>query len=234
MLSHPYILFIDTETTGKPADWDAPVSDVEKWPHIVQVAWIIADSDGKEVAAHNYYIEARDYSIRKKAERIHGISEEMANQLGVTRKEALKALYKDLKRYKPLIVGHFIKLDLHMLQAGFNRAGLKNILRDYSVFCTMMATSEYMHLNHRNYPQLGELYQMLFKKRMENEHDAEGDARAVASCFFELVRREEVDDDVIREQSKKFKKTESKQRKTGCGLPAIFMFIIILTTAWLW
>lgn len=233
MISYPYILFIDTETSGKPSDWEAPPSDGSKWPYIVQIAWRICQPNGKLVTEKEFYIEAADYTIRKKAQRIHGISEEMANQLGVARKAALKALYKDLKQYKPLIVGHFVTLDLHMVQAGFSRAGIRNIIRDYDAFCTMRATSDYMHFNHRHYPQLGELYQMLFKRRMKGEHNASGDARAVEECFFELVRRGEVDDALIRRQSREFKRIQRKNRKTGCGLPLLIIILLIILTPWL-
>ena len=30
-------LFFDTETTGLPANWQAPMSDLENWPRLVQI-----------------------------------------------------------------------------------------------------------------------------------------------------------------------------------------------------
>ena len=33
-------LFFDTETTGLPRRWNAPVTDVDNWPRLVQLAWI--------------------------------------------------------------------------------------------------------------------------------------------------------------------------------------------------
>jgi len=233
MLSYRYILFVDTETSGKPTDWEAPPSDGSKWPHIVQIAWQVHDAAGALVHKKDYFIQARDYSIRKKAEEVHGITEEMANQYGVARKKALKDLYRDLKRYRPLIVGHFVTLDLHMIQAGFTRAGIKDILGDYDAFCTMRATSEYMPLNHRHYPRLGELYQMLFRHRMQDEHNAVGDVKAVAECFFELVRKGEIDDQVIRRQVREHRKDRRKQRKTGCGLPVLLISAVVMIMLWI-
>ncbi len=233
MLSHRYILFIDTETSGKPTDWEAPPSDDNKWPHIVQVAWRIHKAEGELLHTREFYITASDYTIRKKAARIHGITEEMANRLGVRRKEALRELYKDLRRYKPLIVGHFVTLDLHMVQAGFSRAGIKNIIPEYDAFCTMRATSEYMHMNNRHYPKLGELYQMLFRRKMQDEHNAAGDARAVSECFFELVRRGEVDEELIRRQSREHRSERRKRRRTGCGLPVLTLFLVIIFRLWI-
>lgn len=31
-------LFFDTETTGLPKNWKAPVSDLNNWPRLVQLA----------------------------------------------------------------------------------------------------------------------------------------------------------------------------------------------------
>ena len=32
------ILFFDTETTGIPKNWDAPVDKLDNWPRLVQLA----------------------------------------------------------------------------------------------------------------------------------------------------------------------------------------------------
>ena len=36
-------LFIDTETTGLPKEYDAPYTDIDNWPRLVQLAWIVYD-----------------------------------------------------------------------------------------------------------------------------------------------------------------------------------------------
>jgi len=40
-------LFFDTETTGLPRNWNAPVHNTQNWPRMVQIAWIIYDDGGK-------------------------------------------------------------------------------------------------------------------------------------------------------------------------------------------
>lgn len=233
MLSYEHFLFLDTETSGVPENWQAPTTDVDKWPYIVQIAWLIYDRQGKKIKEREFYIKAEDYKIKETSRQIHGITEEMANARGVARKEALKSLYRDLRQFKPLIVGHFVTLDLHMIQAGFSRSGIKNIIRQYPSFCTMQATSDYIHFSNRHYPRLGELYERMFKRKMDNEHSASGDARAVAECFFELVRRDEVDDALVQRQMKDREKDTRARNKKGCGVP-IFLLIIVILTYSLW
>ena len=33
----------DTETTGLPKEYDAPYTDIDNWPRLVQLAWIVYD-----------------------------------------------------------------------------------------------------------------------------------------------------------------------------------------------
>ena len=35
-------LFSDTETTGIPRNYNAPVSDLANWPRMIQIAWPLA------------------------------------------------------------------------------------------------------------------------------------------------------------------------------------------------
>jgi len=38
------ILFFDTETTGLPKNWKAPVEQLDNWPRLVQIAWQVYSS----------------------------------------------------------------------------------------------------------------------------------------------------------------------------------------------
>ena len=43
-----YLVF-DTETTGLPRNFDAPISDSDNWPRMVQIAWQLHDENGNLV-----------------------------------------------------------------------------------------------------------------------------------------------------------------------------------------
>ena len=45
MKNQDIYLFFDTETTGLPKSWKAPVTDTENWPRIVQIAWILSSKE---------------------------------------------------------------------------------------------------------------------------------------------------------------------------------------------
>ena len=42
-------LFFDTETTGLPKKWKAPVTDLDNWPRMIQIGWTLCNKEGKRV-----------------------------------------------------------------------------------------------------------------------------------------------------------------------------------------
>ena len=192
-----YLLFVDTETSGLPVDWEKPYHVAGNWPYIVQLAWIIYTREGEEVKRENHFIKANDYSISHISREIHGISEAFLQEHGSERKEVMQCIYNDLLHYQPLVVGHFMQLDYHMLGLGFYRAGLENPLKALPTFCTMVLTKDFWQLPGHKYLRLNELYFRLFNKNMPKQHDALEDAEATALCFFELKRRRDITDEII-------------------------------------
>ena len=72
-----FIIF-DTETTGLPVNYHAPVTDLENWPRLVQLAWECHAADGNLLEAFNYIIKPAGFTIPFASEKIHGISTERA------------------------------------------------------------------------------------------------------------------------------------------------------------
>ncbi len=48
-----YLIF-DTETTGLPKRWDAPITDTDNWPRCIQIAWQLHDEMGKLIEHQDY------------------------------------------------------------------------------------------------------------------------------------------------------------------------------------
>ena len=69
-------LFFDTETTGLPRNWKAPVTDLHNWPRMVQIAWILCDKTGNRIESNDFIIKPENYKIPRDASRVHGISTE--------------------------------------------------------------------------------------------------------------------------------------------------------------
>lgn len=184
-----YTLFVDTETSGIPRNWDLPYSTPNNWPHVAQLAWVICTRDGREVKAENHYILPSDYDLTPESGQIHGLTVAFLQAYGRSRHEVMQLLYQDLLEYQPLVVGHFMQLDFHMLGVSFYRAGLPNPLGELPNFCTMRLTGKFMRPEQQSFLRLGELYERLFHEPMTRHHDALIDAQATARCFYELTRQ---------------------------------------------
>ena len=187
-----YLLFIDTETSGLPKRWDLPYSTKRNWPNAIQVSWVIYTRDGQQVKEQSRYIWEKDILLSPSAYKIHGLTKTFLQANGISRKDALWLLTRDLKKYKPMIVGHFIELDFHVVSADYFRANIQNPLIDIPSFCTMLATTHMVTNPKVRFFKLGELYQLLFDKPMQNQHNALADAKATAQVFFELIKRKEI------------------------------------------
>ncbi|MFD3001550.1 exonuclease domain-containing protein [Pontibacter toksunensis] len=223
-----YLLFIDTETTGIPKNWSAPYSDNNSWPLSVQVAWAIYTKDGKEVKAENFYVRDDDFEISPESVKIHGLTSAFLQEHGVQREEVLSQLAADLNRYQPLVIAHFMQLDYHMVGVCFQRAGMYNPLPELPLFCTMQASSNFLLYPHQHFLRLSEMYERLFNEPLEHHHNAIVDAQATAKCFFELVRRGDINDNVIEKQQAKSIVAPASDKQIGCGVSLLFMFVISL------
>ena len=71
-------LFFDTETTGLPKNWKAPVTDLNNWPRLVQLAFLYYDNNGNKISGGDFIIKPEGFTIPADASRIHGISTEKA------------------------------------------------------------------------------------------------------------------------------------------------------------
>jgi DNA polymerase III subunit epsilon len=56
-------LFFDTETTGLPRSWKAPITDLNNWPRLVQLAYLLYDSDGNELSGGDFIIKPEGFII---------------------------------------------------------------------------------------------------------------------------------------------------------------------------
>ncbi|GAB3536063.1 hypothetical protein GCM10027443_25830 [Pontibacter brevis] len=229
-----YLLFIDTETTGIPKDWNAPYTDNTSWPCSVQVAWAIYTKDGQEVRTVNYYVRDDNFEISPASVKIHGITKPFLKEHGVSREEVLTHLAADLNQYQPLVIAHYMQLDYHMVGVCFHRAGMHNPLPELPLFCTMRASSSFMLRLHQRFLRLGEMYERLFNVPLEHQHNAMVDAQATAKCFFELLKRGDIDEEMIRSQKAVPDVAPAAKTKTGCGVSVLGMFLIsLLLSYWI-
>ncbi len=185
-----YLIF-DTETTGLPRNYNAPITDLDNWPRLVQLAWQLHDGKGKLISNNNFIIKPEGFTIPYNAEKVHGISTSRALKEGHDLVKVLESFHLDVAKTKYL-VGHNIEFDINVVGSEFLRKEIRMQLLDLQALDTKDISTEFCGLpGGRNgkfkWPTLTELYNKLFGVGFQDAHDAAYDVDATAKCFFGLI-----------------------------------------------
>ena len=184
-------LFFDTETTGLPKNWRAPVTDLNNWPRMVQLAYLQYDPFGNKTAEGNFIIKPEGFYIPSESAKIHGITQERAMDEGEKLEDVLLHFYTMIGESETL-VAHNMAFDEKIIGAEFLRKNMRNIIPEKRKICTMESTVEYCNIMGPygpKWPKLSELHQKLFHTGFDEAHNAAGDIWATAKCFWELRDR---------------------------------------------
>ena len=187
-------LIFDTETTGLPKRWNAPLTDSDNWPRCIQIAWQLHDKNGVLLEHEDYLVQPEGFNIPYDAEKIHGISTELAQKNGILLEEVIEKFQKALSK-TIFIVGQNLGFDNNIMGAEFHRLGIENPLLNFPVLdtCTEL-TAQLCQLpggrgGKFKLPTLSELHTFLFNKPFSEAHNATADVEATTRCFLELIRR---------------------------------------------
>ncbi len=187
-------LVFDTETTGLPKKWNAPVSDSNNWPRCIQLAWQLHDAKGDLISNHSYLIKPENFTIPFEAEKIHGISTDLALETGKNLTEVLELFIKDYNK-SGFLVGHNVKFDINIIGAELFRVGhpiditKKDVLDTCSELTAQVTKLPGGRGGKYKYPTLIEIYSILFQEKFNEAHNASADVEATSRVFFELVRK---------------------------------------------
>ncbi|MGB0811899.1 MAG: PHP domain-containing protein, partial [Flavobacteriaceae bacterium] len=188
-----YLIF-DTETTGLPRNWNAPLSDSDNWPRCVQIAWQLHALDGRMISHDDFIITPDGFDIPYESEKVHGISTALARRDGVDIKTVVESFLAIVDQ-ADFLVGHNLKFDLNIMGAELLRLGKENILvektnldtctEDTALLCELPGGRG----GKFKLPTLSELYVFLFQDSFEEAHNATADVEATARVFVELIRQ---------------------------------------------
>ena len=170
-------LIFDTETTGLPKLWNAPISDTDNWPRCIQIAWQLHDDLGKCIEHKDFLIKPEGFNIPYDAEKIHGISTELAINEGVSITEVLNEFNTALSKAQ-FVVGQNVGFDVNIMGAEFYKKNVNNILQELPVLDTCTEkTAELCKIPGGRGGKfklliLTELHQKLFNQPFAEAHNA--------------------------------------------------------------
>ena len=191
-------LFVDTETTGTPKDYDGDVYDVDNWPRVVQLAWMLVDEDGKLVSDDCSIVKNKGM-VPKSAEEVHGISTERMRAEGVSPKDAYKKLMDAIACAEYVII-HNVDFDKPVIAADMLRHKMNDLAEKFlnqSFYCTMKNGVDICRLpgyhGEYKYPKLVELLGKLYfddsSVSIGGLHSADADVLVTYRCFMKMKEK---------------------------------------------
>lgn len=187
-------MFFDTETTGKPKDYKRPMSDVENFPRLVQLGFIVTTDDGDVLHENEAIIKPDGYEIPEAASAIHGITNQRALEEGVPISLVLSEFLFWLN-LSDEVIGHNIQFDVNVVGAECWRIYSGNPFLGKKETCTMKSSTDFcaipspFKVGTNKYPTLAELYRKLFNEDMGAAHTALQDIQNTMKCYGALVER---------------------------------------------
>lgn len=197
------ILCFDTETTGLPEGRDISIYQTDKWPYIVQLSFMVYDTDSKEIVEQYDQIIKLGNSIEltPKSVEIHGITREIIEKCGIPITEALCAFKRALHKSN-CSIGHNLSFDKRLLivesirNKGFDPNDDSMIQFHFGKeFCTMQNSVDVCKIkrlrkdgtSYYKYPTLLELHLNLFQVKPHNAHNSKVDVLICLRCYCKLA-----------------------------------------------
>lgn len=211
-----YLIF-DTETTGLPRDYNAPITDTDNWPRCIQIAWQLHDEWGNLIEHKDFLVKPDGFDIPFDSERIHGISTELAMEKGEDLQFVLEEFLNVLEKSK-YVVGQNIDFDINIMGSELFRMGKDTGLTEMPKLDTCTEnTAELCQIpggrgGKFKLPTLTELHQFLFGQAFNEAHNATADVEATTRCFLELMRQHDVfeeEEGIDQEYLSKFRDTNT-------------------------
>jgi DNA polymerase III epsilon subunit-like protein len=209
------VIVYDTETSGLPlklkgcsglSDYPS-FKDTHLWPHIVQLSYIIYDTELKKIVKTvDKIIRHPDYfMIDTETTNIHGITSEMCHVSQNDMFMCLIDFIEDVVRCQ-MVVGHNIEFDNNMILVEITRhfQNYPNTCEFYlnmfqkldKFYCTMQSSIELCNIKTKyknstkeylKFPKLSELYIKLFECEPNLPlHNSLNDVYLCFRCFYKL------------------------------------------------
>ena len=190
------VLVFDTETSGLPKERNPSIYDTDKWPHVMQVSYVIYNTETGEIdEKYDAYIKLNTWVIVDPvSEGIHGITREIMDTKGVSIKEALVRV-RDALGKVDICVGHNVSFDKRfIIVEGIRNSIRMNFPADY---CTMKNGKEICKIDFTfsngekgfKFPKLMELYEHLFPgiPAPQNLHNSFADTIITLKCYCKMA-----------------------------------------------
>ena len=187
------ILVYDVESNGKALNFKAPMTDLNNWVILGQLAWRVYARDSTLIKENQSLIKPDGWTIPVEEFFIeNNMSTERCETDGFPIESVFRLFLADFSTCS-VIVCHNTAFDKNVLGAELIRYKMAPEKKAYTWICTMLSSVDFCQLPGRygsfKWASLVELHQILFNKGFEGNHEALADVVACGDCLFELIKR---------------------------------------------
>lgn len=186
---------LDTETTGFPKKWNAPVSDLDNWPRMVELSFSRTEYDlktGKKKAEKIFdlIVEPENWEIPQKVtDEVHGISQDQAELEGLPLLYVLEK-FAEIALQVDFLVAHNMDFDEKIVGSEIIRAGDEAPrIPILPKLCTMRGHQKTFGGQRIS---LTNLHKKYFGKAFEGAHRADNDVEALSNCLEMMLREKSI------------------------------------------
>jgi DNA polymerase-3 subunit epsilon len=191
-------IFYDTETSGLP-QFEKPSEDPGQ-PHIVQLGACLVDIDTRKVLSTlDVIVRPEGWVIPDEVARVHGITTEMALEVGISESLAVELLLEMTKQAE-FRVAHNESFDQRIVRIACKRffeASNADEWKAGKVQCTAQLSTPILKLpptarmvaagrKHSKTPNLGEAYRYFTGRDLVGAHSALVDVHACMEVWFAI------------------------------------------------
>jgi len=187
-VSKPLICVLDIETDGLLVKTTPQTG----YPSILQVAWIIMDTEGQVYKKESILIDDNAL-LENRALKINNKDLSIIKKIGQRPEEAYQQLISDMKFCKA-VIAHNIDFDISILKHHISKYHLQDIFSQKELICTMKIGVDICKIEDYNgrykYPKLTELFKTLYGHEVVQQHDAMADVLLTAKCIKALMKKD--------------------------------------------
>lgn len=191
------VLVFDTETNGLPEDKFESIFNVDKFPYIMQISYILYDDESFNIIkVGDKYVN--NVEIKEESFKINKITKEMVDN-GENIKNVLTDFINVVKECD-ILVGHNYNFDkkIVMVECVRNKLFYKfnYILKQKQYYCTMRNSKEICKIpsiykiGDFKLPKLIELHEYLFKEQIKTDklHNSLVDCIFTLKCYIMMIK----------------------------------------------
>jgi len=187
------VLVVDIETTGLLSRYDRNTSKLDKYPHILEIAWIVFTRDTWQVVGGDHAYLQNTQTVPKRITNYTGITSALLQKEGQDKKAVLQRFFADVAKVD-VWVAHNAVFERIVLWAEAMRLHIDpSPLDTVPSFCTMHVASSLLRLQQHTMPPmytLRALHQQLWPNTKDDDttkqHNARDDVLQTLDCYLVL------------------------------------------------